>query len=141
MIGIRIKIFYIYVDRSCKGKSVVNAVFVKLLPDLYQSRYNSSAINVNTDTSSAINVKRDTSIKSINAKPIGTISARMFQRGPNYSQHCNQSEVSYNWYLGMFRLTNMRIAVIITRGILYYYKDYKDLFTHKYMNTYINGVV
>ena len=25
---------------------------------------------------------------------MGTISARMFQQGPNYSQHCNQSGVS-----------------------------------------------
>ena len=57
---------YIYI-------SAVNAVLVKLLPDLYQSRYNSSvikakpmdtissAINVNRDTSSAINVITDTS--------------------------------------------------------------------------------
>ncbi len=43
---------------------------------------------------SAINVNKDTSYQSINAKPMVTISARMFQREPNYSQHCNQSGVS-----------------------------------------------
>ena len=36
------------------------------------------------------------------------------QRGPNYFQHLNQSGVSNNWYLGMSRLKNMRIAVFIT---------------------------
>ena len=43
---------------------------------------------------SAINVNTGTSTYSINAKPMGTISARMFQGGPNYSQLSNQSEVS-----------------------------------------------
>ena len=40
---------------------VVNDMLVKLLSDLYKSRYRSPAINVNTDTSSAINVNTDTS--------------------------------------------------------------------------------
>ena len=35
-----------------------------------------------------------TSSKSINAKSRGTILARMFQGGLNYSQHCNQIKVS-----------------------------------------------
>ena len=40
------------------GRYLVNAVLLKLRPELYQSRYNASAINVNQDTnSSAINVK------------------------------------------------------------------------------------
>ena len=40
---------------------VVNAVLLKLCPELYQSRGNLSAINVKMDTSSSINVKTDTS--------------------------------------------------------------------------------
>ena len=40
---------------------VVNAVLLKLCPELYQSRGNLSAINVKMDTSSYINVKTDTS--------------------------------------------------------------------------------
>ena len=46
--------------------SVVNAVLLKLRPDLYQSRYNPSAINGNQDTnSSAINVKPMYTILSV----------------------------------------------------------------------------
>ena len=54
-------------------RNVVNAVLVKPLPDPYQSRYNSSVINVFMDTSSAINVNRDTSYEAFNAKQMDTI--------------------------------------------------------------------
>ena len=47
---------------------VVNALLHKEISNPYLSRYNSSAINVNTDTSS----------KSINTKPMGTISYAIY---------------------------------------------------------------
>ena len=80
-----------------KRINVVNAVLLKLSPELYHSRYNSFATNVNQDTNfSAINakpmgtilsdlnftqgLKHSTSSQAINAKPMDTISAHMFQQ-------------------------------------------------------------
>ena len=42
-------------------RTVVNAVLLKMVSELYQSRCDLLAINVNRDASSAINVNRDTS--------------------------------------------------------------------------------
>ena len=51
-------IFHIFYQIQVSRVPVVNAVLLKLRPELYQFRYNSSAINVNQDTnSSAINDK------------------------------------------------------------------------------------
>ena len=82
------------IKKCSRITNVVNAVLLKLCLELYQSRYNPSAINVNQDTnSSAINVKPmntilsalnvtqghkrsyQTSSESINAKSLDAISA------------------------------------------------------------------
>ena len=111
-------------------RNAVNAVLLKRLPELYQSRCNLSAINANrahalkpsmpnqwtrsyqlsmsTGIQAQLSMsKRTQALKPINAKTMGTILsalnvntdtslACLFQRGPNYSYHRNQSKVYTN---------------------------------------------
>ena len=73
-----------------------NLCTLKLRPELYQFRYNLSAINVNQDTHSlVINVKLMDTISS--ALDVTQQHKRSFQQGLDYFIHHKQSGVSINW--------------------------------------------
>ena len=67
----------IYENMFTKRTAVI-AVLLKMVSELYQSRCNLSAFNVNRDTSS----------KAINAKPMGTILSAISQHGHKLSYQC-----------------------------------------------------